>query len=71
MIPPIGTPGAVLDVSASITVGDPGALAGDATITIDGTDARKLTYSATVVRHGFEVLDMSGIILNEVRLVLG
>ena len=48
-----------------------GALAGDATITIDGTDARKLTYSATVVRHGFEVLDMSGIILNEVRLVLG
>lgn len=55
-------------ITAVLNVESTGTLAGDIGIIVDGgTDAKKLTFCATGVKHHFELLESSGAVVSEVR----
>ena len=59
-------------ITAVVTVESSGALSGDINVQIPGSEEpKRLTFSATGVKHTFDLLESSGVIINEVGLGRG
>ncbi|GFR48568.1 hypothetical protein Agub_g10470, partial [Astrephomene gubernaculifera] len=64
MLEPGGVP---LDVTLSVTVGEPGSLVGELLVLLGGAggEAKKVLLSGTVLRQSFDLIDSAGAILTE------
>ena len=55
-------------ITAVLTVESSGALSGDINVQIPGTEEpKRMTFSATGVKHTFDLLENSGVLISEVR----
>lgn len=58
-----------LEIVAALTADSTGALGGDILVVVDGLpeDPKKIAFSATGVKHVFDLADSSGVLVSEVR----
>lgn len=54
------------DVAVTITVGEPGSVAGEVTVAVAGEPPKKVMLTATVVRQSFDLVDSTGAVTSEV-----
>ncbi|PNW70067.1 hypothetical protein CHLRE_17g704300v5 [Chlamydomonas reinhardtii] len=53
------------DVAVTITVGEPGSVAGEVTVAVAGEPPKKVMLTATVVRQSFDLVDSTGAVTSE------